>query len=56
MFPVPYPRDTEARRAVMAGFTKAEDDALYDLNVWADDGIILDEMTLLARETGLMPR
>jgi hypothetical protein len=56
VFPAPYPRDTEARRDAMAGFSEAQDEALYDLTVWADDGMILDAMVRLAEEAGLMPR
>ena len=56
MFPAPYPRDTEARRDVRAGCTEAEDEALYALTVWADDGMILDAMATLAKAAGLMPR
>lgn len=56
VFPAPYPRDTEARRSVMAGFTEDEHEALYQLTYLADDGRILERMTKLARDTGLMPR
>jgi Domain of unknown function (DUF4375) len=56
MFPTPYPRDTDARRNVMAGFTEAEDEALYALTVWADDGMILEAMAELVEAAGLMPR
>jgi hypothetical protein len=56
MFPTPYPRDTDARRDVMAGFTEAEDEALYALTIWADDGQVGDAMVRLATEAGLMPQ
>lgn len=56
MFPAPYPRDTDARRAVMAGFTEAEDEELYALTVWADDGKVSAAMVQLAKDAGLMPQ
>jgi hypothetical protein len=56
IFPAPYPRDTDARRDVMADFTEVEDEALYQLTIWADDGLILDAMNRLARDAGVMPR
>lgn len=56
VFPGPYPRDTDARRALMERFTVAEDDALYALTVWADDGMISAAAVRLAEEAGLMPR
>jgi hypothetical protein len=56
MFPAPYPRDTDARRAVMARFSTAEDDALYELTAWADDGMILDAMAQVATKAGILPR
>ncbi|NJM82304.1 MAG: DMP19 family protein [Tabrizicola sp.] len=56
VFPSPYPRDTDARREVMAGFTAADDDALYALTIWADDGEILTAMARIAEAAGLMPR
>jgi hypothetical protein len=56
VFPAPYPRDTDARRAVMARFSTAEDDMLYDLTVWADDGMILDAMVKVATTAGILPR
>ncbi len=56
MFPAPYPRDTDARRDVMAGFTEAEDEALYALTVWADDGQVSSAMVRMAEAAGLMPR
>jgi hypothetical protein len=56
VFPGDYPRDTDARREVMAGFTTAQDDALYAITVWADDGQIAAAMARIAEATGLMPR
>ncbi len=56
VFPTPYPRDTDARRAVMAGFTEAQDEALYALTGWADDGLIWELMARVANDAGLMPR
>lgn len=56
IFPAPYPRDTDARREVMLGFTEAQDDALYQLTVWADDGKVSDALQRLASEAGLMPQ
>lgn len=56
MFPAPYPRDTDTRRDVMETFTDAEDEALYALTVWADDGMILDAMARLTDAAGLMPK
>jgi Domain of unknown function (DUF4375) len=55
-FPGDYPRDTDARRDVMAGFTGAQDDLLYALTVWADDGLIDTAMVGIANRAGLMPR
>jgi hypothetical protein len=56
VFPAPYPRDTDARREIMATFSEAQDDALYAITAWADDGMILEAMARLAEESGLMPR
>jgi Domain of unknown function (DUF4375) len=56
MFPAPYPRDTDARRDVMAGFTEAEDEALYALTIWADDSKVTEAMVRLAKDSGLMPQ
>ena len=56
LFPAPYPRDTDARRDVMAGFSEAKDEALYALTVWADDGQVSAAMQRLATEAGLMPQ
>lgn len=56
MFPAPYPRDTDARRDVMETFADAEDEALYALTVWADDGMILNAMARLTEAAGLMPQ
>ncbi|MGL4235673.1 DMP19 family protein [Tabrizicola sp.] len=55
VFPAPYPRDTEARRAVMSGFTEAQDNQLYDLTGYADDGMIFEAMIKLAKAEGLWP-
>jgi Domain of unknown function (DUF4375) len=55
VYPAPYPRDTEARRAVMRGFTEAQDNELYDLTGFADDGMIFDAMVKLAKSAGLWP-
>jgi hypothetical protein len=56
MFPSPYPRDTDTRREVMLKFTEAQDDALYQLTVWADDGKVSEAMQRLVTEAGLMPQ
>jgi hypothetical protein len=56
MFPGPYPRDTDARREVMLKFTEAQDEALYQLTVWADDGKVSEAMQRLVTEAGLMPQ
>lgn len=56
VFPGPYPRDTDARREIMATFSEAQDDAPYAITAWADDGMILEAMARLAEESGLMPR
>ena len=44
----------------MAGFTTAQDDALYDLTGWADDGRIHDlmitRMITCARDAGILPQ
>lgn len=54
-YPAPYPRDTEQRRAIMGGFSEADDNDLYELTIWADDGAIDDAMIARAKETGLWP-
>ncbi|MFN4191666.1 MAG: DUF4375 domain-containing protein [Tabrizicola sp.] len=56
VFPAPYPRDTDVRREIMATFSEAQNDTLYAVTVWADDGMILEAMARLAEESGLMPR
>jgi hypothetical protein len=55
VYPAPYPRDTEARRAVMSGFTEAQDNQLYDLTGFADDGMIFDATVKLAKSAGMWP-
>ncbi|MEO1492107.1 MAG: DUF4375 domain-containing protein [Pseudomonadota bacterium] len=55
MYPAPYPRDTEQRRAVMGGLTEADDEEFYALTAWAEDGAIYDAMIARAKETGLWP-
>ncbi len=56
LFGASYPRDTPARRAVMAGFSQMQDDFLYDLTVWTDDGEIVAAIDRIARGAGLWPR
>jgi hypothetical protein len=55
IYPAPYPLDTEARRAIMEGFTEAQDNQLCDLTGYADDGMIFDAMVKLAKSSGLWP-
>ena len=54
-FPPPYPRDTEARRAVMLDWGEAEDEALHALTGPVDDGLIHERMIRTAREAGILP-
>ncbi len=51
----PYPRGTDQRRAVMAGFTEAQDSFLENLTNWAEDGKIDQGMITLAKTAGLWP-
>jgi hypothetical protein len=55
-WPGRYPRDTDLRRKIMAGFAPAQDEALYALTAWADDGATEALMVRIARDAGLWPR
>lgn len=50
----PYPRDRGQRHAIMDGFTEGDDDFLYELTEYADDGEIYRSMIAIAIESGLM--
>ena len=50
-----YPRDTEDRRRVMAGFDDEQDNKVYDLTLWAEDGAIHAAMIKLAKSANLWP-
>lgn len=56
LFPADYPRDQQARRAIMAEFTEQQDNVLYDLTMWLDDQDVYDAMLQLARDSKLLPR
>ena len=50
-----YPRDTAARRAIMARFTPAQDAALEALTWVAEDAALLAALEAYARKAGLWP-
>ncbi|CAO4164940.1 DUF4375 domain-containing protein [Methylorubrum aminovorans] len=56
MFPKPYPRDTEARRAFMGRQDKAFDTALGDLTGDVDDGAMHAAMIATARAADILPK
>ncbi len=56
LFPKPYPRDTEARRAFMARQNEAFDKALGDLTGDVDDGAMHAAMIATARGADILPK
>ncbi|MEQ8254816.1 MAG: DUF4375 domain-containing protein [Roseovarius confluentis] len=56
VFPAPYPRSTDDRRAIMRDFGQAQDNALYDATWIVDDGAIYDALQDLAQREGYWPR
>ncbi|MBB5759779.1 hypothetical protein HNR00_004513 [Methylorubrum rhodinum] len=56
MFPKPYPRETEARRAFMGKQDEAFDDALANLTGDVDDGAMHAAMIATARAADILPK
>lgn len=50
-----YPRDTDARRAMMQDWNEAKDEALNAPTAIMDDGQVLNAMIAHARQSGLLP-
>ncbi|MGL4311844.1 MAG: DMP19 family protein [Paracoccaceae bacterium] len=50
-----YPRDTDARRAMMQDWNEARDEALNAPTAIMDDGQVLNAMIAHARKNGLLP-
>ena len=56
MFPTPYPRDTEKRRAFMGSQNEAFDNRLGDLTSDVDDGAMHEAMIATARAADILPK
>ncbi|MFY9290563.1 MAG: DUF4375 domain-containing protein [Methylorubrum rhodinum] len=56
MFPKPYPRETDARRAFMGKQDEAFDDALANLTGDVDDGAMHAAMIATARAADILPK
>lgn len=56
MFPAPYPRETQARRAFMGRQDEAFDTRLSDLTGDVDDGAMHEAMIATARAADILPK
>ena len=56
VYPGDYLRDTTKRREVMLTFSEEQDNILYELTVWADDGKVWALMPKIAKDAGIWPK